>query len=53
MTKKSPPFSHLDFKIKKTTQNSTHNFYKKCDTNITLKIVKKENLYNYESNWYC
>jgi len=26
------------FEIKKTIGNSAHNFYKKCDTNITLKL---------------
>ena len=30
------------FEILKTIGNSTHNFYKKCDTNITLKLQKEE-----------
>ena len=37
MTNPSSPFSHLDFKIKKTIGKSTHNFYKKCDTNKEQK----------------
>ena len=33
------------FEISKSVGNSTYSFYKKCDTNITLKLLKEENLY--------